>query len=68
MTRRVVVTGVGLVSCLGHDYETALGAIERGQSGVRRVPDEWQGRGLKSLVAGTLENTEEKQWRQGRSW
>jgi 3-oxoacyl-[acyl-carrier-protein] synthase-1 len=67
MTRRVVVTGVGLVSCLGHDYETALGAIRRGQSGVRRVPDEWQGRGLKSLVAGTLENTEEKQAQAGIS-
>ena len=67
MTRRVVVTGVGLVSCLGHDYETALGAIERGQSGVRSVPYEWLGHGLKSLVAGTIENIEEKQAQAGIS-
>ena len=60
MTRRVVVTGVGLVSCLGHDYETALSALEKGQSGVRSVPDEWLGKGLKSLVAGTIENLEDK--------
>jgi len=67
MTRRVVVTGVGLVSCLGHDYETALGAIERGQSGVRKVPDGWLGRGLKSLVAGTLEDVKDKQAQAGIS-
>jgi len=61
MTRRVVVTGVGLVSCLGHDYEAVLEALRRGDSGVRNVPEEWLGRGLKSLVAGTIENLEEKQ-------
>lgn len=61
MTRRVVVTGVGLVSCLGHDYQAVLSALESGQSGVRRVPDAWLGRGLKSLVAGTIEDLEDKQ-------
>jgi 3-oxoacyl-[acyl-carrier-protein] synthase-1 len=61
MTRRVVVTGVGLVSCLGHDYETVLSALKNGQSGVRSVPEAWLGRGLKSLVAGTIEDIEEKQ-------
>ncbi len=67
MTRRVVVTGVGLVSCLGHDYETVLGALQRGESGVRSVPEEWLGRGLKSLVAGTIENLEDKQAASGIS-
>lgn len=61
MTRRVVITGVGLVSCLGHDYETVLESLQQGQSGVRRVPDDWLGRGLKSLVAGTIEDLEDKQ-------
>jgi 3-oxoacyl-[acyl-carrier-protein] synthase-1 len=62
-----VVTGVGLVSCLGHDYETVLDAIQRGQSGVRQVPEEWLGKGLKSLVAGTIENLDDKQAQAGLS-
>jgi 3-oxoacyl-[acyl-carrier-protein] synthase-1 len=58
-SRRVAVTGVGLVSCLGHDYEQAARALREGRSGVRAVP-EWERHGLKSRVAGTLENVEEK--------
>jgi len=27
MRRRVAITGVGLVSCLGHDYEEVLKAL-----------------------------------------
>ena len=61
MSRRVVVTGVGLVSCLGHDYEPVLDSLRQGESGVRKVPEEWLGHGLKSLVAGTIEDLEEKQ-------
>ena len=61
MTRRVVVTGVGLVSCLGHEYETVLEALQQGQSGVTTVPEEWLGRGLKSLVAGLIRDLDEKQ-------
>jgi 3-oxoacyl-[acyl-carrier-protein] synthase-1 len=61
MTRRVVVTGVGLVSCLGHDYETVLDAIRGGRSGVRSVPESWLGRGLKSLVAGMIDDVDDKQ-------
>jgi 3-oxoacyl-[acyl-carrier-protein] synthase-1 len=60
MKRRVVVTGVGLVSCLGHDYETVLAALREGRSGIRSVPAEWFGRGLKSLVSGTIENLDDK--------
>lgn len=61
MARRVVVTGIGLVSCLGHDYEAVVDDLREGRSGVRKVPDEWLGRGLKSLVVGNIENLEEKQ-------
>jgi 3-oxoacyl-[acyl-carrier-protein] synthase-1 len=67
MARRVVVTGVGLVSCLGHDYEPVLAALRKGRSGVRSVPEEWLGRGLKSLVAGTIEDLEDKQAAAGLS-
>jgi len=62
MKRRVVVTGVGIVSCLGHDYAPVIEALKKGQSGVRATP-EWEGHGLKSLVAGTIEDLDEKKAR-----
>ena len=34
MTRRVVVTGLGMVSPLGNDLETSWKAALRGESGV----------------------------------
>ena len=60
MTRRVVITGAGLVSCLGHDEATVLSALRRGQSGVRAMPPEWREHGLKSLIAGMIENLDGK--------
>lgn len=57
--RRVAVTGVGLVSCLGHDYAEAVSALRAGRSGVQAMP-EWADRGLKSRVAGVIEGVEEK--------
>ncbi len=59
MRRRVAITGVGLVSCLGHDYAPVLEALREGRSGIRAVP-EWDGKGLKSLVAGMIDNLDEK--------
>jgi 3-oxoacyl-[acyl-carrier-protein] synthase-1 len=59
MRRRVAITGVGLVSCLGHDYEPVVDALREGRSGIRAVP-EWEGKGLKSLVAGMIEGLDEK--------
>ncbi|MFW6189869.1 MAG: beta-ketoacyl-ACP synthase II [Planctomycetota bacterium] len=35
--RRVVVTGIGVVSPLGDDRETVWGAVSQGQSGIRRI-------------------------------
>lgn len=57
--RRVVVTGVGIVSCLGHSYEDVIRRLRGGESGVRGVP-EWSQFGIKSLVAGTLEEVDAK--------
>jgi 3-oxoacyl-[acyl-carrier-protein] synthase-1 len=57
--RRVVVTGLGIVSCLGSDYPTVLEALEAGHSGVRAMP-EWEAHGLKSLVAGPIADLEAK--------
>ena len=51
MTRRVVVTGLGIVSCLGNDLDTVEEALREGRSGLRHVP-EYAERGLRSHVAG----------------
>lgn len=59
MSSRVAVTGVGLVSCLGHSYETVIDRIARGESGVATVP-RWVELGLQSTVAGTIDELDEK--------
>jgi 3-oxoacyl-[acyl-carrier-protein] synthase I len=57
--RRVAITGVGLVSCLGHDYEQVIDALRAGKSGIRAMP-EWEKLGLKSRVAGAIVDLEAK--------
>lgn len=57
--RRVAITGVGLVSCLGHDYAQVIQALRDGVSGVRAMP-EWESLGLKSRVAGAIVGLDEK--------
>ena len=59
MSRRVAVTGVGLISPLGNDYLRIAEALREGRSGVRAMPA-WTEYGLKSLVAGALEGIEAK--------
>lgn len=49
--RRVVVTGVGIVSCLGHVVGEVIERLRRGESGVGAMPG-WQRYGIGSLVAG----------------
>jgi 3-oxoacyl-[acyl-carrier-protein] synthase I len=49
--RRVVVTGMGIVSCLGNDLETVAGALRDGRSGIRAMP-EYAELGMRSHVAG----------------
>lgn len=48
---RVVVTGLGIVSCLGNTLDTVASALRDGRSGVSHVPA-WQAQGLGSQVAG----------------
>lgn len=52
--RRVVITGAGIVSCLGNDLPTVTSALREGRSGIRFVP-EFAERGLRSQVAGLPE-------------
>jgi len=49
--RRVVVTGMGIVSCLGNALDTVSEALRELRSGISAVP-EYAARGLRSQVAG----------------
>jgi 3-oxoacyl-[acyl-carrier-protein] synthase-1 len=57
--RRVAITGIGLVCCLGHDLHEVGAALRNGRSGVRAMPD-WDRPGINSLVAGALEGVEDR--------
>ena len=52
--RRVVVTGMGVVSPLGNDADTVSSALRDSRSGLRAVP-EYAERGLRSQVAGVCD-------------
>jgi 3-oxoacyl-[acyl-carrier-protein] synthase-1 len=49
---RVVVTGLGIVSCLGNDKASVARSLHEGRSGISYVP-EYAEFGLRSRVAGT---------------
>jgi 3-oxoacyl-[acyl-carrier-protein] synthase I len=49
--RRVVVTGMGVVSCLGNTLDAFADALRAGRSGIARI-DAWRELGLPSQVAG----------------
>lgn len=51
--KRVVVTGMGIVSCLGNDIATVLDALKNGQSGVKYNPS-YEEHGFRSLVSGSV--------------
>ena len=51
MSRRIVVTGMGVVSPLGNDAATVSAALRDGRSGLRAMP-EYAEMGLRSQVAG----------------
>lgn len=49
--RRVAVTGMGIVSCLGERLDDVSSALRDGRSGIRAVP-EYEKHGLRTRVAG----------------
>jgi len=51
--RRVVVTGIGIVSCLGNDQQTVLDSLRTGRSGIRFNP-EYKEIGMRSQVSGSV--------------
>ena len=51
MERRVVVTGIGIVSCLGNDAQTVTASLREGRSGIS-LRQEQIDVGMRSHVAG----------------
>ncbi|MBM5812747.1 MAG: beta-ketoacyl-ACP synthase I [Gammaproteobacteria bacterium] len=49
--RRVVVTGMGITSCLGNDPDSVATSLRDGRSGIRRAPA-YAEYGLRSQIAG----------------
>ena len=52
--RRVVVTGMGIVSCLGLDKESVIESLRTGKSGISYRPD-YEEIGMRSHVAGAVD-------------
>jgi 3-oxoacyl-[acyl-carrier-protein] synthase I len=52
--KRVVVTGMGIVSCLGNDKTAVLDALRTGRSGIK-FQETYKEMGLRSHVAGSID-------------
>lgn len=52
--RRVVVTGMGIVSCIGMDQASVLASLQQGKSGIVYRP-QYEERGMRSHVAGAVD-------------
>ena len=52
--KRVVITGYGIVSCLGNDKQEVLNSLLEGRSGIR-FNEEYQKLGFRSQVSGFVE-------------
>ncbi|NCZ62461.1 MAG: beta-ketoacyl-ACP synthase I [Cellvibrionales bacterium] len=67
MAKRVVVTGMGIISCLGNNVDAVAAALRAGQSGISFC-DAHAEVGMRSHVAGQpdidlAEHIDRKQWR-----
>lgn len=52
--KRVVITGIGIVSCIGNNIETVLTALREGRSGIR-FNESYQENGFRSLISGSVD-------------
>ncbi|MDX1458892.1 MAG: beta-ketoacyl-ACP synthase I [Marinobacter sp.] len=52
--RRVVVTGMGIVSCLGNSVEDVLNSLKTGKSGIR-FNETYRDQGFRSQVSGSVD-------------
>ncbi len=59
MTKRVVITGLGILSSIGNSFDEITQSLKSGKSGVVKMP-EWEALGIKSCLAGNIKNLDEK--------
>jgi len=52
--RRVVVTGIGIVSCLGNDKDSVLDSLRNGRSGIKHNSS-YEEIGMRSHISGSVE-------------
>ncbi|WP_231759527.1 beta-ketoacyl-ACP synthase I [Microbulbifer elongatus] len=52
--RRVVITGMGITSCIGNNTTEVLASLKAGRSGIRTM-DEYAELGLRSQIAGVVD-------------
>ncbi|WP_350562635.1 beta-ketoacyl synthase N-terminal-like domain-containing protein [Psychrobacter sp. CAL346-MNA-CIBAN-0220] len=54
--RRVVITGAGIVSCIGHDLDTVTASLKQGKSGLT-FNESYAEHGFKSQVSGSIDKS-----------
>lgn len=52
--RRVVITGIGIVSCIGNDRNSVTQSLKDGRSGIR-FNEQYRAAGLRSQVSGGID-------------
>ena len=52
--KRVVISGIGIVSCLGNDKNAVLNSLQQGRSGIK-FKQEYADVGMRSHVAGSID-------------
>ncbi|MCW8831285.1 MAG: beta-ketoacyl-ACP synthase I [Gammaproteobacteria bacterium] len=52
--KRVVITGYGIVSCLGNDRQAVLESLQQGRSGIK-FQEEYKEVGMRSNIAGSID-------------
>ena len=52
--KRVVISGIGIVSCLGNDKNAVLDSLQQGRSGIK-FKQEYVDIGMRSHVAGSVD-------------
>jgi len=52
--KRVVISGIGIVSCLGNNKEAVLDSLQQGRSGIK-FKQEYADVGMRSQVAGSID-------------
>ena len=52
--KRVVISGIGIVSCLGYDKTAVLDSLQQGRSGIK-FKQEYADMGMRSHVAGSID-------------